>query len=65
MSNQMVADFLASGGKITQVSEGVVANDSHEKDSELLNCRCGCNGDYTDHSMRAGESGRCSSIVIR
>ena len=28
-------------------------------------CRCGCHGDYTDHSMRAGESGRCASIIIQ
>ena len=31
----------------------------------LADCRCGCHGDYTEHSMRAGESGRCSSIIIR
>ena len=31
----------------------------------LADCRCGCHGDYTEHSMRAGESGRCSSIIIQ
>ena len=31
----------------------------------LDDCRCGCHGDYTDHSMRAGESGRCASIIIQ
>jgi len=31
----------------------------------LSDCRCGCHGDYTDHSMRAGESGRCTSIIIQ
>lgn len=31
----------------------------------LFNCRCGCHGDYTDHSMRAGESGRYSSEIVR
>lgn len=31
----------------------------------LADCRCGCNGDYTEHSMRAGESGRCASIIIQ
>lgn len=28
-------------------------------------CQCGCNGNYTDHSMRAGESGRPSSVIVR
>lgn len=31
----------------------------------LADCRCGCHGDYTDHSMRAGESGRSASIIIQ
>jgi len=31
----------------------------------LFNCRCGCHGDYTEHSMRAGESGRYSSEIVR
>jgi len=31
----------------------------------LADCRCGCHGDYTDHSMRAGESGRNSSEIVR
>lgn len=31
----------------------------------LADCLCGCNGDYTEHSMRAGESGRDSSVIIR
>ena len=31
----------------------------------LDDCRCGCHGDYTDHSMRAGESGRYSSEIVR
>ena len=31
----------------------------------LADCRCGCRGDYTEHSMRAGESGRCASIIIQ
>ena len=28
-------------------------------------CRCGCHGDYTEHSMRSGESGRYSSEIVR
>lgn len=31
----------------------------------LDDCRCGCHGDYTEHSMRAGESGRSASIIIQ
>jgi hypothetical protein len=31
----------------------------------LCNCRCGCHGDYTEHTMRAGESGRRASIIIQ
>ena len=31
----------------------------------LDDCRCGCRGNYTEHSMRAGESGRCASIIIQ
>ena len=35
------------------------------KQRTLSDCRCGCHGDYTEHSMRAGESGRCASIIIQ
>jgi hypothetical protein len=31
----------------------------------LWRCQCGCNGDYTDHSMRAGESGRDPQLIVR
>ena len=31
----------------------------------LDDCRCGCHGDYTEHSMRAGEAGRNSSEIVR
>lgn len=31
----------------------------------LEKCLCGCRGDYTEHSMRAGESGRSSYIIVR
>ena len=31
----------------------------------LWQCQCGCHGDFTEHSMRAGESGRCASVIIR
>ena len=31
----------------------------------LWQCQCGCHGDFTEHSMRAGESGRCASVIVR
>lgn len=31
----------------------------------LSDCQCGCEGNYTDHSMRAGESGRPTSVIVR
>ena len=46
--------FLERGGKINQVEEG---KKSFESDW-LRNCDCGCEGDYTDHSMRKGEKGQ-------
>lgn len=32
---------------------------------ESASCQCGCHGNYTEHSMRAGESGRQSSVIVR
>ena len=58
---ESVEAFLARKGQIQQVEEGV----SNAKDPALRYCRCGCHGDYSQHSMRAGESGRSSSVVIR
>lgn len=57
---QQINDFFASGGTVKQVAEG-----ERSAPASLRYCRCGCRGDYTDHSMRAGESGRSSSQVVR
>ena len=59
---QQVAAFTQSGGKIKQCADGDQA--IRQIPRNLIRCECGCNGDYTDHSMRAGESGRCASIII-
>lgn len=53
-----VAAFLANGGKVTQCATGDNAiRPSHYKDPSLAGCRCGCYGDWTAHTMRAGERG--------
>lgn len=48
-----MAAFQASGGKVKEIKESERAIDP-----AIRNCRCGCNGNCTDHTMRAGESGR-------
>lgn len=50
----LIGDFKAKGGKVKQVETGAVR---WLKDPQLKNCQCGCEGDYTDHSMRRGEMG--------
>lgn len=57
---QNVQEFILKGGKVTECEEGETL-----QAYGIANCRCGCSGDYTEHSMRAGESGRCSSVVVR
>ena len=47
-----MAAFQAEGGEITQVAEG---EKSSLIDPQLRFCKCGCEGNYTDHSMRLGE----------
>lgn len=54
---------IANGGAIKQCATGDTAILKIPRD--LIFCQCGCHGDYTEHSMRAGESGRCSSVIIR
>lgn len=56
-----IAAFFAKGGKIQEVPAG----QRTEAVPGLSSCRCGCHGDYTEHSMRAGESGRYSSEIVR
>ena len=54
-----VAAFLANGGKVTQCATGDNAlRESHYRDPSIAECLCGCHGDWTEHTMRAGESGR-------
>lgn len=55
--------YASSGGKIKQCADGDQAIRLMPRN--LWQCQCGCHGDFTDHSMRAGESGRCASVIIR
>ena len=57
-----VEEFLAKGGQIDVAPMGMTAI---EAIPGLWRCKCGCHGNYTDHSMRAGESGRSASIIVR
>lgn len=57
---KQINDFFANGGTVKHVAE-----DERSAPVSLRYCRCGCDGDYTEHSMRAGESGRDASVVIR
>lgn len=34
-------------------------------DQFIAKCQCGCEGDWTEHTMRAGESGRDPRVVVR
>lgn len=57
--SEAVAAFLAKGGKVTQCATGDNAlRASHYRDPSIVDCLCGCRGDWTEHTMRAGESGR-------
>jgi len=58
--NQQIEAFFAKGGKVT-----TVAPETRAFDEGLRFCRCGCHGNYTDHSMRAGESGRHSGSIVK
>lgn len=55
--------YVSIGGKVKQCTEGDQAIRIAPRD--LWRCECGCHGDFTEHSMRAGESGRCASVVVR
>lgn len=60
---QLTSAYAGSGGKIKQCADGDHAIRLVPRN--LWQCQCGCHGDFTDHSMRAGESGRCASVIIR
>lgn len=50
------AAFENNGGQVKQVQEGTRAIDP-----AIRYCRCGCEGNWTDHTMRLGESGQRAS----
>jgi hypothetical protein len=50
---ESVAEFLARSGKIQVIPEG----EKTQLEKVYHNCRCGCEGNYTDHQMRKGERG--------
>jgi hypothetical protein len=57
-----IAAFEQSGGKVIQCPTGVHsptydAAFKRALDRAQYGCACGCKGDWTDHSMRLGESG--------
>lgn len=54
-----VAAFLARGNRVTPVPAEMSGIDPL-----IRNCKCGCKGDWYDHSMRAGESGRQVRAVV-
>lgn len=60
--NAQIEAFFQAGGKVKQCAEGDTA--IRQVPRNLYRCECGCHGDFTEHSMRAGESGRCSSIIV-
>lgn len=59
----LTEQFLATGGEVKQCLPGDHAVRFAPR--ELWRCQCGCHGDYTDHAMRAGESGRDPHVIIR
>lgn len=52
-----MAAFEHNGGEIKEVPPGATGNPDPLR-STLKYCNCGCGGDWTDHTMRLGESGR-------
>lgn len=52
------------GGELTVNWRGELAELLPDS-PRLRDCQCGCDGDYTAHSMRAGESGRPASVIVR
>ena len=47
-----MAAFESSGGEVKKVKEG-----ERTIDPRIRWCKCGCEGNYTDHTMRQGERG--------
>ncbi len=61
--NERISTIISGLNRLLLDSERLMLDVSNCR--SLFNCRCGCHGDYTDHSMRAGESGRSASIIIQ
>lgn len=59
---QAMAEYEARGGKVTQCEPGARAL-PHVIDPALVGCQCGCKGNYTEHSMREGETGGLSMLA--
>lgn len=57
-TEQMIAEFLAKGGKVTECPEGATAAQDNDGYGPEFICRCGCGGDYTEHRMREAERGQ-------
>jgi hypothetical protein len=53
---ETVEEFLARGGKVNSIPAGEKKAKEFNPDW-LRGCKCGCRGNYTDHSMRCGERG--------
>lgn len=53
---QAMAEYESRGGKVVECAMGERAL-NHVIDPALASCTCGCKGNYTDHTMREGESG--------
>ena len=56
---KQINDFFANGGTVKHIAEG-----ERSAPVSLRYRRYDCDGNYTEHSMSAGESGRDSSVVI-
>jgi hypothetical protein len=50
-----IAAFEQSGKKVETLNEGERRLNRHRNDPLLKGCKCGCRGNWTDHSMRLGE----------
>lgn len=50
----MMEAFQNNGGKVKKVKEGERSEAGRANDLVRF-CKCGCEGNYTDHSMRQGE----------
>lgn len=50
----MMEAFQSKGGAIKEVKEGERSEYSLANERVRF-CKCGCEGNYTDHSMRQGE----------